>query len=397
MRSIFEFGHQLENNTNIVIITHTQPDADALCSAISLRKLILSNYNPKQDKVVDLLVDAPSLDDTFLPVVKGEIINVQSKTIYDLAIGVDCPSTSRFGKYESVFINAKDSVNIDHHITNNNFANNNLVLVTSSTCELIYRIMKLGNKIIGDDVCKLIYAGIITDTADLTTGNVTTDTHKTIAELFARNLNYDAISEYFFKSDAVSKAFLLEKALHSLTFILDDRVAIMKLTKTDFRETDSTFTDSQGLINNAINIKGVDIAIILIKQEDNSYYCSLRGKSNVNVASIAQSFGGGGHENMAAFPYKGLLTDFWPPFTKACEVELNKLPPISKIPDDLFAPESNKEQNNQTIKATNEVKPTTPQVVTGQTSSAPLSTGTIVINSTILNKIENGDKNTPKN
>ena len=108
---------------------------------------------------------------------------------------------------------------------------------------------------------------------------------------------------------------------------------LFRSTKQDLAECGATFDDTVGIVNHGIEIKGVDIAILAIKQEDNSYYVSLRGKNNINVANIAKEMGGGGHDKCAAFQYSGSLTEMKEALFKACKEEL-KAHPVQDI--DLF-------------------------------------------------------------
>ncbi len=334
MRSLSKCFNDIKNSKNIAIICHTLPDADALSSAVALKKLI--KQNNEDEKQIDIFVDAEEISDINNAIIKNVETNVQNCEQYDIAISVDCSNLSRMGKYIDIFNNAKSTINIDHHITNDNFAENNLVLKTSSTCEALYVMAKAKNLVISDDVCKLIYSGIITDTNNLTQGVITVRTHKIITEFLERNINLEQLNEHFFKNNTKSKAYLLKKALNSLSFLANDRIAFMKLTKQDLSECEANFEDTVGIVNHGIDIKGVDIAILAIKQEDNSYYVNLRGKNNINVANIAKQLGGGGHEQVAAFQYAGLLTDLREQLIKCCKEELNNHP-VEDLSDTLFA------------------------------------------------------------
>jgi phosphoesterase RecJ-like protein len=257
---------------------------------------------------------------------------------------VDCPTLSRTGKYINIFEKANDTLVIDHHSTNEYFANNNICLKNaSSTCEIIYFIAKTLNCKISDQICKILYSGIITDTANLTQGNITPRTYKVISQIAEREINLNAINEFFFKNDSKEKVMLLERAIHSLRFFCGDRLAIMKLTKEDFNQTGATSEDTYGLINHAINIEGVKIAAIII-EKDEKYFFSLRSKEGINVADIATKFGGGGHDTMAAFQYEGKWGDIKFEFIKACK---EKLPAEEENTENIFfdIKPSNEEQN----------------------------------------------------
>lgn len=338
MRSPKKALDDIENAKSIAIFCHTNPDADALASCVSIKKLIKLNLvNSDETKVIDIFFEYEDISELNNAIIKGVETNIQNCEKYDIAICVDCPTADRMGKYKDLFLSTENTINFDHHATNEEFAYNNLVLKkASSTCEVLYTLAKIQNLHISDEFCKLIYAGIITDTCNLTQGTITVRTHKIITELVERGIDIDSINDHFFKNNTKSKAYLLKEALDSLAFYANDRIAFMKLTKQDLQECNATFDDTLGIVNQGIEIKGVDIAILAIKQEDNSYYVSLRGKNEVEVANIAKNMGGGGHEQVAAFQYSGFLTDLRDALLSECKIELAKHP-AQEIGENLFA------------------------------------------------------------
>ena len=323
MRSIKQCLEDIANSKSIAIFCHTMPDADTLASAVALKKLIKQNFQEYNgDKQIDIFVDCDEINEINGAIIKNVETNVQNCENYDMSISVDCASSNRMGKYEELYYKAKHTVNIDHHQSNTYFAENNLVLKTSSACEALYILTKINKFNISDEVCNLIYSGIITDTNNLTQ-NVTVYTYKIITRMVERKINIEALNDHFFKNNTKSKAYLLQKALNSLRFLISDRLALMKITKQDLTNADAKNEDTLGIVNHGIEIKGVEIAVLAIKQEDNSYYISMRGKNNVNVGQIASQFGGGGHDQVAAFQYDGNLTDLQQPLVKACREALN--------------------------------------------------------------------------
>ena len=322
----------------IAIICHTVPDTDAIASLIALKKLIKQNLpeDVLASKQIDLFVDADEINELDAAMLKGIEYNTQNCDKYDLAISVDCASSNRMGKYEEIFNQAKNTINIDHHSTNTKFAKINLVLNASSTCEALYIISKFKKFRISDEVCNLIYSGIITDTNNLTQGTITKMTHKTITEMVERNINTQALHDHFFKNNTKSKAYLLQKALSSMRFVAKDKIVFMKLTNKDMSECEATFDDTLGIINHGIDIKGVEIAILAIRKDDNTYYVSLRSKNNVRVDEIATQFGGGGHDQVAAFQFSGTLLDLQRDLIAACREELEKHESDENVAENLF-------------------------------------------------------------
>ena len=116
----------------------------------------------------------------------------------------------------------------------------------------------------------------------------------------------------------------------------------MKLNKVDYNECEANpETDTLGIVDHAIGLKDVKIAMMIMKQEDNSYRISLRSKQGINVGEIAAKFGGGGHETMAAFSALN-ISDFKDDFLKICNKEFGNAEKDNAA-DNLFFDDTNQE------------------------------------------------------
>ncbi len=319
VKSILVFKGQIEKSKKIALISHKNPDTDALSSLVALKKIIEKNY---PDKIIDIFAECESLKDIFKPILKEDNLNYQTVERYDLAIGFDSATKERFGKYSNIFDLAKDTAQIDHHSSNEMFARNNIVYMTSSTTEVLYLVLKALHFEIPNNICKLIYAGMITDTSEFTQGVKRKSTIKVLNDFYNKKVDMDCVLNYFFKSNPNSKNILLEKALHSMKFYFNGGLVIMTLDKKDFLEANAKQGEEEGIINQGINTKGVNIACIFIKRNDNQCFISMRSKYGADVSTIAKQFGGGGHSNMAAFTYNGDIKKIAPDFFRLCKREL---------------------------------------------------------------------------
>lgn len=344
MRTTLKCIEQIENAKKIAIIVHQNADTDALASALSLKKIIIDNFNEKD--CIDIFTDTVEFNKKDEELIKDKHINEQTYKRYDLAIGLDCPTRQRFGKYdELVFKKSHDSLNIDHHITNVNFAKNNIVAAKcSSTCEILY--LLFGKKLkykLSPNVVNALYSGIITDTNNLTQ-NVGAKTFNVIDDMvklsFQNGSDIEKIRNHYFKSNTKERNALLAKALTSLTYSGNGKIAMMKITKQDFSETGTNQADTLGIVDFAINTEGVEVGIIFIKQDDNTYNVSLRSKNeDVNVGEIAKEMGGGGHSKVAAFQSKpeDNLTDMKAKLTTLCNAQFAKTTEQTDDISQLFA------------------------------------------------------------
>lgn len=336
---------QLSQAKKIAIITHLNPDADAIGSMVALKRIIKRNYDNEQNPVsIDLFAQNENLDEKYLPLLSGVIINTQNFEQYDLAIAVDCADLTRLGEYQNIFNTATDTLSIDHHDTNTKFANNNIVAKRcSSTCEIIYLLLcKVYNLNYSADICSLLYSGIITDTNNLTQ-NLGRTTLKAVFELSEKcrqeNVNLESLRDHFFKNNTKEQLDLLSRALSSLSFAEYGKIAMMKIMKSDFANTNTTQDDTLGIVDYACKLSGVEIGVLFIKQDDNTYYVSMRSKNEIDVGEIAKNMGGGGHKNVAAFQTKedDNLTDIKTKLIALCKTELEKQIDNIESIESLFA------------------------------------------------------------
>ena len=343
MKSELNCFLQIKNARKIAIFTHKNADTDALASCIALRRIIKENFETEDKKyTIDIFTDTTIFNKKDEDLIKNETINQQSYKRYDLSIALDCASIKMLGKLENQFKNKKNTLSIDHHITNTKFALNNIISpMCCSTCEMIYLIFIQINKLnCSAQTMGVIYSGIITDTNNLTQ-NVGPKTYNVIDVLLKtaedEGLNLEQIRNHYFKSNTKEQNALLSRALSSITYASNEKIAIMKITKQDFIETKTTRADTLGIVDHAINTQGVEIGVIFIKRDDNTYYVSLRSKNeSINVGQIAKAMGGGGHTKVAAFETKpeDNLTDIKTKLVTLCNYELSKT--VEEI-DDISA------------------------------------------------------------
>ena len=351
-----KYIRQITEAHSIAIIGHINPDADAICSAITLKRLIKQNLETEEHKyTIDLFFDVGEIDEKYNPIINNQRYNEQNVLRYDLAIALDCSARDRLGIYEKLFKRSKDTLNIDHHETNNKFANNNIISSKcSSTCELLYLLLIRAQEwVYTPDIYTLIYAGIITDTNNLSQ-SIGINTLAVISEIMQKSMldgvALEKIRDYFFKSNTPEQLSLLSRALESLNFYMNGEIATMKINKQDFVETETTKYDTLGIVDYAIKLQGVKIGILFIKQENNTYYVSLRSKGNINVGEIAKQMGGGGHKNIAAFstPENFSLTEIKNQLFDLCKTQLSNQENAISI-ENMFAETTEKISNKDDI------------------------------------------------
>ena len=299
---MIKFHEMIEGASNIALASHLNPDGDNLGSLSALSK-----YLKKLNKEVYTIFDDVMIDDfKFLFNGIDTIKSSELKNI-DLFITLDSAELNRIGKdAKDLYNNSKKTICIDHHHTNDGYADFNVIEKNaSSTCEVLFKLLK--KEIIDEEIATSILTGISTDTGSFKYENTSGDTHRIAAELLdlgAKNLD---ITVNVYQSNPKSKIMLLNEALSRLEFYSDGKIAFIALPKEISLSKDYKKSDSEGIVEYIRDIEGVEIAIFLKEKED-EIRVSFRAKSYADVSKIASKFSGGGHIMAAGATYHGELS-----------------------------------------------------------------------------------------
>lgn len=279
----------IKNSNNVAIVTHIRPDADALGSSSAL-KMMLQQLGKKADIFCD-----SEISNTYDFIKHVSSVNKPKLTVYDTYISLDCADEDRLGKHITEFKKCANSINIDHHITNTNFANINFVKEVSSTGEIIYFLLKQLNLQLNPDIATSLYAAIASDTGCFQHNNTTAQVHKIVAELMLNNIDISTVNYYLFKRRTLEQVQLYQIALKNLRFYEKNKISLIFLRNEDFLECNIESRDNIGIVDIAINIEDVEVGILISELKPKTFTCSLRGNGSIDVSEIAKEFGGGGH------------------------------------------------------------------------------------------------------
>ncbi len=285
----------------ILIIGHVRPDGDCLGAGFAIKRLC-ENLNKK----ADYICDSPFPE--HYSFIRGwQEYNVQVCESYDLVICVDCAELSRTGKYAGYLKNI-NSVNIDHHITNNGFAKYNYVLAhASSTCELVYSLIK-DSGLITDEIAYLLFIGLSTDSGHFMHNNTNSDLLTAAAELSKFNISVSEIGAKLYRTNTISKTKLIARAIGSMRFFHNNEICLITVKTSDLTECGCELADTEGLTDFGMNIGVVKVTVCITEQNRPLYKVSYRSKS-VDVAAAAAVFGGGGHKLAAGCVVSGHYED----------------------------------------------------------------------------------------
>lgn len=295
----------IKDNENFMILTHFSADGDAIGSSLAL-SLILQKLNKKSCVIFE---EEISKLYSFLP--KKELYCIKEapfEKMFDeyTAIALDSGDVSRLGKRKDIFLNAKTSVSIDHHHTNQGFADINFVDASySSTGEMVFDLAKVLDVELDKNIADCIYVAIVTDTGGFKHTNTNSRTHLIVSELLRYGVDTSYIAMQVFDKISRTKIMLIRKALDSIEFYIDSKVCVMLITFDDFVESNATDDDTEGLVDIARNIEDIEIAILIKEIKKDNFRLNLRSNTEFDVSIIAALFNGGGHIKAAGCNFKG--------------------------------------------------------------------------------------------
>lgn len=277
---------------SIAIMSHTSPDGDNLGSLEAMYGF-LKGLNKE---VVYLSNDDVPKDFVYLPSTKARVDVSSVDEAFDLLIALDSSDTDRFGaKGKELFLKAKFTVNIDHHMSNLSYADLNCVLPkATSTGEVLFRVLETMDATITPEMATGFYTAISTDTGSFQYDSVNGDTHRIVAKLYDAGCDHNTVVKSVYQSMSKGKLALSARVLSDLRFMADGKISIAICRLKDMEATGASKDDTEGIVEKARNIDGVEMAIFL-KEKADEVKLSFRSKSYLNCTEFASVFGGGGH------------------------------------------------------------------------------------------------------
>ncbi|MDH4100592.1 MAG: bifunctional oligoribonuclease/PAP phosphatase NrnA [Nitrospirota bacterium] len=300
-----EIVRVIRKKHDFLITTHLNPEGDAVGSAVGLA-LALKKTGKKAvvcmaDPVPEVLKFLPGADE----VIVGQD-NLPSGHTWEALIVVDATSLERTGLFEDGNVPAPFIINIDHHISCAEFGNINWIDPHASAAgELVYELIKAIPVEMDKQIAVNLYTSIITDTGFFRYSNTTPRTHRIAARLLETGFNATRVAEQIYESRSFGTLKLLGEFLSAMEKSGDGRIAWSQITEEMFRRTGATPPDTEGFVNYPRSIRGVDVAMVVREKGATSCSVSLRSKGAVNVATVAERFGGGGHRNAAGCTMEG--------------------------------------------------------------------------------------------
>ncbi len=292
LRAIYESHH-------ILVTAHARPDGDAVGSVLACGMLL-----QQLGKNVDMAFsDRVPLIYRWLPHAQQIHHWATVERHYDLVILLECDGIPR-SRLKG--LEGRRLVNIDHHTSGRNFAEINWIDTEACAVgEQVFQLAQAAGVRITPEMATCLYMAVLTDTGSFCYEGTDAHTFEVARELVRLGAQPALIAQDVYFTNPMSKMLLLGAALATLK--RDGRIAWLWVTGADMERTCAAEEDCEGIVNYAIGVSGVEVAVFLRELPNHRVRLSLRSKGNVNVASIAEEFGGGGHENASGCTVDGPL------------------------------------------------------------------------------------------
>lgn len=275
----------LENWNDILIITHSNPDADTLGSAFGIK-----NAFPEKnirvvcsDVIPDRLKFVTGYDNCDIPAEE-----------YAHIMTVDCAELHLTGEAGKKYAD-RIELKIDHHRTGDAYAKYNYAEENvGSAGEIIYKIVR---DRIDQKTADSLYTAISSDTGCFRYSNVSADTHRIAAELIEAGADHTRINSKLFENKPKAEITATRLALNNLEYFDDGRIALVSFTNKQ-KEENGIDDDALGAISSLTReIEGVELGIVIKEKTSNAgvYKVSMRSGENIDCSAICQLLGGGGH------------------------------------------------------------------------------------------------------
>ncbi len=286
-----EIAGRLRAAQRIALVTHLDPDADAIGSTLGLA-LALQALGKQ---VVALCDDAVPAELRFLPGAHLFVDRLPPDFAPDLLVALDSSDTERLGKAATLLLEAGlPVINVDHHATNLRFGVLNLVETEcAATAELILHLIEALGTALTPDVATCLMAGLVGDTRSFSTAQVTPATLRAAAQLAEAGADLFAITERVLNTTSVEALRQLGLALSTLRF--EGGVVWTTIPYDAKHPNNPDSSPRRGIASLLLQAREAAISAVFTEQADGRVEVSMRARPGYNVAELALALGGGGH------------------------------------------------------------------------------------------------------
>jgi len=290
----------IEQRNRFVLTSHARPDGDAVGSALACAQILRLMGKDAEvilhDGVPRIYQPLPFAD----RVRQTEAVNGE----YEAAIILECDSIqrTRLSGLENQFL-----ISIDHHLSGRPFAHVNWIDPSAvATAEMVYKLAREAGVTITPEIATCLYTAVLTDTGSFMFEGTNQPTFELARELVLAGADPAHCARNIYFGHSTAKMRLLGAALSNLH--REGPLAWIWITQEQMNRYEAKEEDCEGLVNYALSIQDVEVAAFFRELPDKRYRVSLRSKGQLNVASVAERFGGGGHQCASGCSLEGPLS-----------------------------------------------------------------------------------------
>jgi phosphoesterase RecJ-like protein len=286
----------------VLVTTHVRPDGDALGSTAALvmamqrkgieAKAVLLSHLPRKYSFVYLENQIPHFD-----VEAGWPADFDLDS-YDAVVVADTGTWSQLpGMQERIEKWPKPKIVIDHHLTQQDWADIKLVDTSAGACgEIVEELLLKWGVEIDRPTAMALFLAIVSDTGWFMYSNTRPVTLRLAARLMDAGVDLNQVYQLLYQNERPERIALHARAFQSLQLLTGGKLAVMQIRKSDFAATNSHVNDTEDIINFPLQIRDVNVSILFVEPPTpGPIRISFRSKGQVDVAAFAQQFGGGGH------------------------------------------------------------------------------------------------------
>jgi bifunctional oligoribonuclease and PAP phosphatase NrnA len=277
---------------HIMLVTHVAPDGDAIGSltaaGLALRQL---------QKRVTLMCDDPAPPRFhYLSLVDRITPKHETNADYDLIIALDCGDAERMGNvYQNLPNQDLPLINIDHHVTNNNFGTINIVdLAANATTEILFDLLPVLGVTLTQEIAMSLLTGLVTDTLGFRTNGVTAHTLTAAGKLIEAGADLPLITMQGLILKPISTLLLWQKGLNNMR--IDDGLIWATITAKERKEVGHMASSSSGLVNILAEVQSAAMSAVLLEMDNGTVSVGFRCRPPYKVSELAMNLGGGGHD-----------------------------------------------------------------------------------------------------
>ena len=293
-----EIAEKLKRAKGVVIFTHIRPDGDAIGSALALKTALdilnIPSVYCNESPLPSNLLFLDGLDDV------KTTLEIDNANVY---VALDNADVTRLGVFTDKFVNAYrkkiTTINIDHHISNNAYADCNYVRACSANCIHVAELIEKLGVPLNERIAEYLLTGLLTDSGNFSHDDVTEECLLLAAKLVKAGADISKLTYNLFKKQPKARAALHADVMGKMRYFHDDKFALIHISLEQMQKYGADNGMTEGFVDFPLNVDTVEVAASIMEVKKGQYKISLRSKSYADVNKIAGVYGGGGHVRAA--------------------------------------------------------------------------------------------------